>query len=108
MAIFITSQTLSIIMNSKSIIRNRNITLIVWLFFPVYIFLIPKIIDATGLKDWQGIFLVLYMTICGLTGYKLQKSKCPECKKYMFREGKMKYSLQKFLFRQCGQCGYKL
>lgn len=95
-------------MNAKDIIRIRNITFLVWLLFPVFFLSIPKIIEVTGLKDWAGVFLILYMIVCCVTAYKLQKTKCPECNKYMFRNGKIKYALQKFLFRQCGQCGYKL
>ena len=95
-------------MSVKNIIRNRNITLLVWLLFPVFIFSIPIIIEVTGLKNWQGVFLIMYMILCGGTAYKLQKSICPDCNKYMFRKGEIKYALEKFLFRQCGQCGFKL
>ena len=88
--------------------RIRTITLLVWLLFPVYILAIPKMIVVTGLQDWGGIFFLSYLVLCFATAYRLQKSKCPACDGYMFREGKMKYALQKFLFRQCGQCGYRL
>ncbi len=95
-------------MSAKSIIRIRNITFLVWLLFPVFIISIPIIIEATGLNDWVGVFLVLYMIVCCVTAYKLQKSICPDCNKYMFRDGKIISALQILLFRQCGQCGYKL
>jgi hypothetical protein len=95
-------------MNAKSIIRIRNITLLLWLLFPVFLISIPKLIEVTGLKDWSGVFLLVYMILCCVFAYKLQKSICPDCNKYMFRGGKMKYAIQKFLFRQCGQCGFKL
>ena len=95
-------------MSVISIIRLRNFTLFVWLFAPVFIMLIPIIINITGLDDWGGFFLIMYMTICFVFGYKLEKSVCPNCNKYMFRGGQLKYALHKFLFKRCGQCGFEL
>ena len=95
-------------MNEESKVKIRNITVFLWLFFPVFILITPIIEKIFGLYDWRGVFILLYMFLCCGFAYKLQRSKCPNCKKYMFRKWKKKHALQKFLFRQCGQCGYEL
>lgn len=95
-------------MKEERIVKIRTITLSLWLCFPVFVLATPIIEAVFGLKDWRGVFILIYMSLCGGFAYALQKAKCPNCKNYMFREGKRKHALQKFLFRQCGQCGYKL
>ena len=95
-------------MEEKNIKKFRNITLFLWVFFPVFVIATPMLEKILGLYDWRGVFILIYMILCAGFGYKLQKTICPDCGKYMFRKGKGKYALKKFLFKQCGQCGYEL
>jgi hypothetical protein len=99
-------------MSVYSIIRIRNITIFVWTLMAVFIgvlFFTPEsFTKMINIEAWGGTFFILNLILCYGFAYKLDKTKCPDCNEYMFRGGKFKYSIEKFLYRQCGQCGFKL
>lgn len=69
----------------------------------------PYFLSQLGLPTDNAIFLILlYFYVCCGFSVWLQRARCPQCHEYMFRRGKMKFALQKFIFRRCGHCGYRL
>lgn len=96
-------------MSEQRLIRIRNITVALWLLLPVFIVTTPYVLEAIGVgTDNTMYFVLMYGILCCAFGYALQRVKCPKCNQYMFRDGKLKYALQKFMFRRCGYCGCKL
>jgi len=95
-------------MNLHKLIRLRDVTTWLWLLLPVVV-VAPSGLTRLGLQMDYGIYFILvYFYVCWGFAFKLQRAKCPQCEEYMFRRGKMKFALQKFIFRRCGHCGYKL
>lgn len=95
-------------MSKEKLVRLRDVTTCLWLLLPVVV-ISPYLLDRLGLKTDNAIyFILLYFYVCCGFAFWRQRAKCPQCNEYMFRRGKMQYALQKFIFRRCGHCGYKL